>query len=474
MAEIDKPALMTVEDAHHLDAAGVTRLAAAHMNPGQLPTLRLLGFDRVVVERAEGMYYVDRSGRRILDFFGAFGALAFGHNHPRILAARRQFAAEHRHELAIAFLSQYAAVLSHNLAQIAPGDLDMVFLCVSGSEAVEAALKVAERAAGPRRSTILYAANSFHGKTRGALSVTDSDFYRAEFRLLPNTRRVAFGDATALERALRADPTIGVFIAETIQGGAGVVVPPPGYLRDVRRICDEHGVLWVADEVQCGYGRTGRFFAFEHEDVVPDVVTLAKSLGGGKTAIGAFIARTPVYLKAYGSPKAALIHGPATFSGMGEACVTAIEALHTLYDEHLIENAAEQGAYLLDRLRELQGRHPRLITDVRGRGCMVGLEFADLSAAMPAGVRTLASVLDGRLKGGLAGLVGALLLCDHDILVAFTEYNRNVVRLEPPLIVSRAQIDTLVDALDEVLSRGFTRIALDYVRRVRRRRPVPA
>lgn len=463
---------MTVEDAKALDAARVNELAAAHMNPGQIPALKLLGFDRVVVERAEGMHYTDRTGRRILDFFGAFGALAFGHNHPRILAARAAFAAEHRHELAIAFLSQYAATLSYDLAQIAPGDLDMVFLCVSGSEAVEAALKVAERAAGPKRSTILYAANSFHGKTRGALSVTDSDFYRAEFRLLDNVRKVAFGDPAALEAALRADPTIGVFIAETIQGGAGIVVPPDGYFREVRRLCNEHGVLWVADEVQCGYGRTGRFFAFEHdgEGVVPDVVTLAKSLGGGKTALGAFIARTPVYLRAYGTAKTALIHGPATFSGMGEACVTAIEALHTLYDEHLIDNAAEQGAYLIERLRALQARYPRLIADVRGRGCMVGLELADLSAVLPTGTRTLASRFDERLKGGLAGLVGALLLEDHGVLVAFTEYNRNVIRLEPPLIVAREDIDTMVDALDDILSRGFTKIALDYLRRVRRKR----
>lgn len=469
MAGMQKPALMTVQDAYGLDAARVNELAVAHMNPGQIPTLKLLGFERVVVDRAEGMYYTDRSGRRILDFFGAFGALAFGHNHPRILAARADFAGDLRHELAIAFLSQYAATLSYDLAQVAPGDLDMVFLCVSGSEAVEAALKVAERAAGPKRPTILYAENSFHGKTRGALSITDSDFYQADFRLLDNVRRVAFGDADALEEAFRGDPTIGVFIAETIQGGAGIVVPPDGYLRDVRRLCDQYGVLWIADEVQCGYGRTGRFFAFEHEDVVPDVVTLAKSLGGGKTAIGAFIARTPVYMAAYGTPKTALIHGPATFSGMGEACVTAIEALNTLYDEHLIENAAEQGAYLIERLQALQARYPRLISDVRGRGCMVGLELSDLSAVLPRGTRALTSRFDEKLKGGLAGLVGALLLEEHGVLVAFTEYNRNVIRLEPPLIVTRDQVDTMVDALDDVLSRGFTKIAFDYLRKVRRK-----
>src|SRR5690606_32770654 len=318
----------------------------------------------------------DRNGRRILDFFGGFGSLAFGHNHPRILEARIRFQEEKRQEIAMAFMSQYAAALSYNLAAIAPGDLDMAFLCVSGSEANEAALKLAERAAGDRR-TVVYTERSFHGKTRAALSVTDSEFYQGSFELLPNRVRVPFGDAAALEAAFRRDRSIGTFILETVQGGAGIVPWPEGYLKAVRELCDRYGVLWLADEVQCGYGRTGRFFAFEHEAVVPDIVTLAKSLGGGKTAIGAYIARTPIFMKAYGSPKTAMIHGPATFSGMGEACCTAIEALNVLYDEGLIDNAAEQGTYLLDRLNQLQRKHPKIIKEVRGKGLMVGLELAD-------------------------------------------------------------------------------------------------
>jgi len=458
-----KPALISVEDAKRLDVQRVQDLMQKHMNPGQLHFLKLLGFNRVLIERAEGMYYIERSGRRILDFFGGFGSLAFGHNHPRILEARMRFQEEKRQEIAMAFMSQYAAALSYNLAAIAPGDLDMAFLCVSGSEANEAALKLAERAAGDRRS-VVYTERSFHGKTRAALSVTDSEFYQGSFELLPNRVRVPFGDATALEAAFRRDRSIGTFILETVQGGAGIVPWPEGYLKAVRELCDRYDVLWLADEVQCGYGRTGRFFAFEHENVVPDIVTLAKSLGGGKTAIGAYIARTPIFMKAYGSPKTAMIHGPATFSGMGEACCTAIEALNVLYDEGLIDNAAEQGAYLLDRLNQLQRKHPKIIKEVRGKGLMVGLELADISQTLPLGVKHLVSVLDERLKGSLCGFVGALLFRDYDVLVAFTEYNRNVIRLEPPLIVGRAEIDRFIEALDDLLSRGVGRIVGDYVK----------
>lgn len=229
-------------------------------------------------------------------------------------------------------------------------------------------------------------------------------------------------------------------------------------------MCDQYRVLWIADEVQCGVGRTGRFFAFEHAGVVPDLTALAKSLGGGKSAMGAMIARRPIYTTAYGTPKTALIHGPATFGGIGEACCTAIEALNILYDEGLMENAAIQGGYLIERLQELQAKYPKLIKEVRGQGLMVGLEFADLSATLPLGLRQMVSVLDEKLKGGICGFVGSLLLREFNVLVAFTEYNRNVMRLEPPLIVTGEQINTLVNAMEGILSRGITGIVTGYAK----------
>jgi acetylornithine/succinyldiaminopimelate/putrescine aminotransferase len=461
------PELLTVEQAKQLSVVETADLFCRHLNPGQFHFMKLLGFHNVLIERAEGMHYVDQNGRKILDFFGGFGSVGFGHNHPRIIDARIRFQNERRHEIAMAFLSQYAAALAQNLATIAPGDLDMVFLGSSGSEAVEAALKLAERVQGPERAKVAYAEGSFHGKTRGALSVTDSGFYQDGFRLLDQRVRVPFGDAAALESVFAQDREVGILILETIQGGAGIVTAPPGYWQDVRRLCDRHGVLWIADEVQCGLGRTGRFFAFEHEDVVPDVVLLAKSLGGSKCAMAAMIARRPHYMKAYGAPKHALIHGPATFGGIGEACVSAIEGLNVLYDEGLIDNAATQGEYQLERLSALRAKYPTMIREVRGKGLMVGVEFADFSQMLPMGLRHMVSVLDDKLKGSVCGFVGSLLLKQYGILVAFTEYNRNVIRLEPPLIVGRKHVDAFADALDDLLGRGITRIVTDYLRVVR-------
>ncbi|WP_245419481.1 aspartate aminotransferase family protein [Phyllobacterium salinisoli] len=442
----------------------MTELFSAHINPGQLHFMKLLGFNKIKIERAEGMYYIDQNGRKILDFFGGFGSLAFGHNHPRILAARQAFQEEKRHEIAMAFMSQYAAALAHNLAACSPGDLDMVFFGSSGSEAMEAALKVAERAAGPKRPKVVYAENSFHGKTKGVLNVTDGKLYRGEFRLAGDTVRVPFGDIDAIENAFKSDPEIGVIVLETIQGGAGIITAPTEFWQKLRALCDRYGVLWVADEVQCGLGRSGKFYAFEHHGVVPDVTALAKSLGGGKTAMAAMIARREVYMKAYGTPKTALIHAMATFGGIGEACITAIEGLNVLYDEHLIDNSAAVGDYLVERLKALQEKYPSLIKEVRGQGLMVGLEFHDFSKSVPVVLRPVLAMLDDKLKGSLPGFIGSHLLRDHAVLVAFTEYNRNVVRLEPPLICERAHVDQFIAALDEVLSRGIVRIVKDFVK----------
>lgn len=459
-----KPNLLTVEDAKALDIKKINELFTEHMNPGQLHFMKLLGFHKIKIERAEGMYYFDQNGRKILDFFGGFGSLAFGHNHPRILEARKKFAEEKRQEIAIAFLSQYATALAANLAACSPGDLDMVFLGSSGSEAMEAAIKVAERAAGPSRPKIVYAENSFHGKTKGVLSITDGTLYRGQFKLTDNTFRVPFGDIDAIEAAFKSDPTIGTIVLETVQGGGGIIEAPAEFWTKLRALCDKYGVLWVADEVQCGFGRTGKFYAFEHYGVVPDVTALAKSLGGGKAAMGAMIASRDVYMKAYGTSKTAMIHAMATFGGIGEASITSIEALNVLYDEGLIDNSAETGDYLIAKLRELHAKYPTLLKDVRGRGMMVGLEFHDFSQTLPLVLRPVVAALDDKLKGSLPGFIGSHLLRDHGVLVAFTEYNRNVIRLEPPLICTRENVDEFIAALDEVLSRGVVKIVTDFVR----------
>jgi acetylornithine/succinyldiaminopimelate/putrescine aminotransferase len=459
-----KPDLISVEAAKTMTLMRMAELHKAHLNPGQQGLMKLLGFHRVKLDRAEGMFCHDHSARRILDFSGGLGSVGLGHNHPRILAARQKFQEEKRPEIAPSFMSQYATALALNIARCSPAPLDTVFLCSSATEAVEAALKLCERAAGAKRPRIAHARNAFHGRTRGALAVTDGPFHRAEFALPDNTVAVPFGYIDAIASAFAADPGIGAIILETVQGCGGVVAAPAEFWVKLRALCDRHKVLWIADEVECGFGRTGRFHAFEAFGVTPDVVVLAGSLGGGKASIGAMLTSRALQDRAYGTARSAMIHAMAPTDASGEVCVTAIEALNVLYDEGLIDNAASTGAYLIERLRQLQAIYPKIIKDVRGAGLMVGLEFQDFSQTLPMMLRPMVAVLDERLKGSLSGFVGALLLRDYDVLVAFTEYNRNVIRLEPPLICGPQHVDMLIDALDALLSRGIVAIVKDYVK----------
>jgi acetylornithine/succinyldiaminopimelate/putrescine aminotransferase len=450
-----------VEQAKAMDVARMTDLFKAHINPGQLHFMKLLGFHKVKVERAEGMYYYDQNGRKILDFFGGFGSLAFGHNHPKLIEARKKFQDEQRHEIAIAFMSQYATAFAHNLAQCSPGDLDMVFLGSSGSEADGAAIKVAERAAGPNRQNRL---------CRELLPREDQG-RAVDHRRPALSRRVQAGEQQRScavwrhrrhRKRFRSDPEIGVIVLETVQGGGGIVQAPAEYWQKLRKLCDQYGVLWVADEVQCGYGRTGRY-AFEHYGVAgcdrASEVAGRRQGGGRRDDRQARCLHESLWHAEDGDDPCA-----ATFGGIGEASITAIEGLNVLYDEGLIDNAAATGDYLLDRLRRLQAKYPKIIKDVRGKGLMVGLEFQDFSQTLPMVLRPVVSVLDDKLKGSLSGFVGALLLRDYNVLVAFTEYNRNVIRLEPPLICAKEHVDAFADALDDLLGRGIIAIVKDFVK----------
>ena len=287
----------------------MTDLFKAHINPGQLHFMKLLGFHKVKVERAEGMFYIDQNGRKILDFFGGFGSLAFGHNHPRILEARQQVpgreAPRDRASPSCRNMRRRSRTTS---PPCSPGDLDMVFLGSSGSEAMEAAIKVAERAAGPKRPKIVYAENSFHGKTKGVLSITDGRSIAASSSW--STTPCACRSATSTRSRTRSAPIrrSASSCSKPSRAAAASSRRRPNTGRSCARSATSTACIWVADEVQCGYGRTGRFYAFEHYGVVPDVTALAKSLGGGKAAIGAMIARRDVYMKAYGTPKTAMIH----------------------------------------------------------------------------------------------------------------------------------------------------------------------
>lgn len=436
--------LLSLEDALTVTRTEMIELHRKYLNSSLVGLMSLIDFTKQYV-KADGIRVWDSEGREYLDFLGGYGALNLGHNHPRVLAALTKAAGQPN--LLQASLNTLAGALAHNLALITPGNLQRSFFCNSGAEAVEGALKLARIATG--KTKIISAWNSFHGKTFGALSATGREKYQKPFQpLVPDFSYFPFGDLQALQRLLEPRDVAAV-ILEPIQGEGGIIIPPSGFLKAARELCSKFGALLIIDEIQTGLGRTGKLFACEHEGVEPDILCLAKSLGGGVMPLGVYLATDAVWKKGYGSIEKATLHS-STFGGNNMACAAGLAALEVIVEERLSERAAELGVYFLSRLQELQEKYS-LIKEVRGLGLLIGLEFEQ-----PQG--WLDKLSGGRLSETAREYTGAMvageLLNKHGIITAYTLNNPNVIRLEPPLIVEKADIDRVVDALAEIFERN--------------------
>src|SRR4051812_40103122 len=329
--------------------------------------LHAIGFDKEFV-RAEGAYYWDPEGNRYLDYLSGFGVFGIGRNHPVVRQALHDVLDAGLADMVQFDLPLLPGLVAERLLARAPG-MERVYFCNSGSEAVEAALKFARCATGQPR--ILYCSHAYHGLTTGSLSVNGAKEFRSGFGpLLPDTM-VPFGDLEALEKELRRGK-VAALLVEPIQG-KGVHVAPPGYLREAQELLREHGALLICDEVQTGLGRTGTFFAYEHDGVEPDIVTVAKALSGGFVPVGATMARAGIFEKVYSGLDQVFVHA-STFMGNALAMTAALATLSVLEDEALVDNARVRGEELTAGLRAIAAEHP-MIVDVRGRGLMIGIEF---------------------------------------------------------------------------------------------------
>jgi putrescine aminotransferase len=398
-----------------------------YLNP---PLARVMKVSGSPVEvRAEGSTITDHNGKAYLDFAGGYGVFTLGHRHPRVVAAVK----DQLDRIALSGRTMFNPLmgrLAKRLAELTPGDLTIAFFANSGTEAVEGALKLAR--AATKRPAIVSTHGAFHGKTLGALSASGRDAFRDPFMpLLADVRHVPFGDARALRDVV--DAAVAAVIVEPIQGEGGVNVPPDGYLRDVRAICDAAGAVMIADEVQTGLGRCGVMFGCDRDGVVPDVMTLAKGLSGGVIPVGAYVARPAVWNAAYG--KQPLLH-TSTFGGNGLACAAALAALDVLIDEGLVANAAQRGAQLLAGVRATMARHPAVIADARGAGLLVGVEL--------------------RSEGYGGTIIPELL--KRGVTAAWTLNQQRVIRLEPPLVVTAGEVDAALHAFDAAVAAAFEQL----------------
>lgn len=407
---------------------------ARHVNPGFLEARKSVteAGDEVAIEwRGQGSILHDATGREFIDLLGGYGIYNLGIRQPDVVAAvEAQLARSPLHSQEL--LDPLRAVFADTLAAVAPAGLTRAFFCNSGAEAVEAAMKLAMWVTG--RHTFVAAENAFHGKTLGALSLMGKERFRAPFEAaLIDCVRVPFGDAAALERVLaQADPKPAAFVVEPIQGEAGAVVPPDGYLTDVRRICTEHGVLFIADEVQTCLGRTGAMFAVDHWSVAPDIMTLGKSLGGGILPVGALLS-TPALWSVWESDP--FIHSN-TFGGNPLACAAGIAAVHVTVRDDLPAQAAKKGQRLLHDVGGLAERYPAVLENVTGRGLLLAMQFADNATGY--------AVAAGLFRRG--------------VLVAGTTANARAVRIEPALNIPDPLLDEVMarleDTVAEVAGRG--------------------
>ncbi|MER7788851.1 aspartate aminotransferase family protein [Streptomyces sp. NPDC097640] len=416
-------------------------LHARHLNH-QLPRmLHTIGFDKVY-ERAEGAYFWDAEDQDYLDMLAGFGVMGLGRHHPVVRRALHDVLDAQLADLTRFDCQPLPGLLAEKLLGHAP-HLDRVFFGNSGTEAVETALKFARYATG--RPRVLYCEHAFHGLTTGSLSVNGEDSFRKGFApLLPDTP-IPLGDLAALERELRRGDVAG-FVVEPIQG-KGVHETPPGYLPAAQELLRRHKALLIADEVQTGLGRTGDFFAYQHEaGVEPDLVCVAKALSGGYVPVGATLGKDWIFKRVYSSMDRVLVHS-ASFGANAQAMAAGLAVLAVMEDEKVVENARITGDLLRTRLAALVDRY-ELLHEVRGRGLMIGIEFGRPTSL---GLRSRWAMLQAARKGLFAQMVVVPLLQRHRILTQVSGDHLEVIKLIPPLIIGEREVDRFVDAFTAVM-----------------------
>lgn len=413
-----------------------------HLNPKLGRVVRTLGFDREWAS-GRGAYLIDREGRAYLDLLSGYGVFALGRNHPAVKAQLLETIAADTPSLPQLGVSTLAGVLAERLLAVAPGSLDAALLTNSGTEAVEAAIKLGRAATG--RTRILYCERGFHGLTMGSLSLNGNDEFRERFgALLPGCEAVPFGELAVLERELgRGD--VAAFIVEPVQG-KGVYVAPDGYLVGAQSLCRQAGSLFVIDEVQTGLGRTGKMLALEHWGVEPDMVTVAKALSGGFVPIGALLASRAVFDATFDSMERSVVHG-STFGGGDLAAVAGLATLAVLESEDLVARAAALGRRLLELTEPLVDEFD-IVRDVRGLGLMWAIELGP-----PAGraARRVWEAIERRQPGLFAQMLTVPLFHEHRILTQVAGHHMNVVKALPPLIVEEEELERFAGALRDVL-----------------------
>ena len=414
-----------------------------HLNNQMVRVLKTIGYDRNY-KRAAGQYLYDQDNNEYLDLLSGFGVFAVGRNHPTIISALQETLTLELPNLVQMDVSLLSGLLAEKILQTTPEKLNKLFFSNSGAEAVEAAIKFARYTT--KREKILHCEHSFHGLTLGALSLNGEEIFREGFGpLLPNCSAVPFNDLEALEKAL-SNKDVAAFFVEPIQG-KGVNVPDDNYLPEVERLCTKYGTLFVADEIQTGIGRTGKFWAIDHWGVKPDMLLMAKALSGGFVPVGAVAMTKNIMDTVFNRMDRAVVHG-STFSKNNMAMAAGLATLQVLEDEKMIENSAAVGEDIIKSLSAMIDQY-EFLKEVRGKGLMIAVEFGSPRSLS---LKAAWAMLETANKGLFCQMVTIPLFKDHRILSQVAGHGMNVVKLLPPLNLTQKDRDLIVNSFDKTIA----------------------
>ena len=414
-----------------------------HLNNQMVRVLRTIGYDRNY-KRAIGQYLYDEDNNEYLDLLSGFGVFAVGRNHPTVVAALQETLALELPNLVQMDVSLLSGLLAEKILETTPDNLSKMFFCNSGTESVEAAIKFARYATN--RENIVFCEHSFHGLTTGALSLNGEQIFREGFGpLLPGCSSVPFNDLEALEQALSKND-VAAFIVEPVQG-KGVNVPDDNYLPEVELLCKKYGTLFVADEVQTGLGRTGKFWAIEHWGVQPDMICMAKALSGGFVPIGAVAMTQKVMDAVFNRMDRAVVHG-STFSKNNLAMAAGLATLQVIEDEKLVENSAKVGKDIINAINATTSKY-EFLKEARGMGMMIAIEF---QSPQSLSLKAAWSMLEAANKGLFCQMITIPLFKDHHILTQVAGHGMNVVKLLPPLNLTQKDHDWIVNSFDQAIA----------------------
>ncbi|MEQ1544481.1 aspartate aminotransferase family protein [Methyloglobulus sp.] len=414
-----------------------------HLNNQMVRVLKTIGYDRHY-KSAVGQYLYDQDGSEYLDLLSGFGVFALGRNHPTVVNALKETLSLDLPNLVQLDVSVLSGLLARELLKTTPENIDKMFFCNSGTEAVEAAIKFARFTT--KREKIVFCEHGYHGLTMGALSLNGEEIFREGFGpLLPGCSPVPFNDLVALERAL-SNKDVAAFIVEPIQG-KGVNLPDDSYLPEVERLCKKYGTLLVADEVQTGLGRTGKFWAIDHWGIKPDMICMAKALSGGFVPVGAVAMTQKIMDTVYNRMDRAVVHG-STFAKNNLAMAAGLATLHVLEEEKLIENSAVIGTDIITALNAMSSKY-EFLKEARGKGMMIAIEFQSPKSLK---LKAAWAMLEAANKGLFCQMVTIPLFKDHRILTQVAGHGMNVVKLLPPLMLNQKDRDHIINSFDKVIA----------------------